>query len=46
MGHGVDVRYPSELPEPTMEQAREAVRLAEGVREAVLRHLPGEFDNN
>lgn len=41
--YAVEVRYPGDLPEPTLGEAREAVALAERVREAVLRHLPPEF---
>jgi HEPN domain-containing protein len=38
--YGVEVRYPGDLPEPTPAEAREAVALAERVRQAVLQHLP------
>lgn len=41
--YGVEVRYPGDLPEPTPAEAREAVALAERVRQAVLQHLPSEF---
>jgi HEPN domain-containing protein len=41
--YGVDARYPSDLPEPSPEEARRAVALAERVRQAVLQHLPAEF---
>lgn len=41
--YGVEVRYPGELLEPTAEEARQAVGLAECVREAVFLHLPPEF---
>ncbi len=38
--YGVEVRYPADLPEPTREEALEAVRLAGRVKRAVLEHLP------
>jgi HEPN domain-containing protein len=41
--YGVDVRYPSDLPEPTRKETEEALSLAKRVREAVthrLKHLP------
>jgi HEPN domain-containing protein len=41
--YGVEVRYPADLPEPTREQARTAVAVAERVQVAVLSHLPPEF---
>jgi len=41
--YGVDVRYPGDQPEPTREEAREAVAMAERVEQAVLQHLPVEF---
>ncbi len=41
--YGVEARYPGDLPQPDREEAREALTLAEGVREAVLQHLPPEF---
>jgi HEPN domain-containing protein len=37
---GVDVRYPGDQPEPNLEQARQAVALAEKVRDAILPRLP------
>ena len=33
--YGVELRYPGDRPEATSEEAREAVRLARGVRQAV-----------
>lgn len=41
--YGAEVRYPGDAPEPTQEEAREAVAMAERVHRAVLQHLPGEF---
>lgn len=41
--YSVEVRYPSDLPDPTLTQVREAFGLAELVRDAVLGHLPDEF---
>jgi HEPN domain-containing protein len=41
--YGVEVRYPADLPEPTVAEARKAFALAEGVVEAVLALLPAEF---
>jgi len=37
----VEARYPGDWESFTVEEAREAVRLARKVREAVRRHLPG-----
>jgi len=37
---GVDVRYPGDQPEPTVEEAREAVQLAQKVCDAILPLLP------
>ena len=37
--YGVEVRYPGDMPEPTMAEAQEALRLAQSVREAVLAAL-------
>ncbi|MGH8647544.1 MAG: HEPN domain-containing protein, partial [Gammaproteobacteria bacterium] len=39
--YGADIRYPSDLPELTWEQATEAVRLAGKVRDAVRSRLKG-----
>lgn len=41
--YGVETRYPADLPEPTRDQARAAVAIAERVRQAVFEHLPAEF---
>jgi len=41
--YGAEVRYPGDAPEPTQEEAREAVAVAERVHRAVLQHLPAEF---
>jgi HEPN domain-containing protein len=41
--YGVEPRYPSDFPEPTHEQARNAVAIAGRVQQAVLGHLPTEF---
>lgn len=38
--YGVDVRYPSDTPEPTRAEAEEALSLARLVRDAVLHALP------
>lgn len=40
--YGVDVRYPGDMPEPTLDEAGAAVDLAERVRKAVLSRLPPE----
>ncbi|MDY7011933.1 MAG: HEPN domain-containing protein [Planctomycetota bacterium] len=37
---GVDIRYPSEQPEPDLEEARKALKLVRQVRDAVLPLLP------
>ncbi|MFQ5705484.1 MAG: HEPN domain-containing protein [Gemmatimonadales bacterium] len=41
--YGVEARYPGDLCEPTLGEARLAMTLAERVRDAVLQHLPPEF---
>ena len=41
--YGVDARYPGDLPEPTQVEVRQAVAVAERVRDAVFAHLPAEF---
>lgn len=41
--YGVEVRYPADLPEPTVAEARDALALAEAVHGAVLELLPAEF---
>jgi HEPN domain-containing protein len=41
--YGVEVRYPADLPEPTVSEARDALALAEAVYKAVLALLPAEF---
>ena len=41
--YGVETRYPGDLAEPDLEEARQALALAERVREAVFQHLPTEF---
>jgi HEPN domain-containing protein len=41
--YGVDVRYPGEVPEPTLDEAKAAVGLADIVRKAVLSRLPREL---
>ncbi len=40
--YGVELRYPADLPEPTLEQARAAVATAERLEQAILQHLPPE----
>jgi len=37
--YGVDIRYPGDQPEPSQEEAREAVELARKVRDAVMDRL-------
>ena len=37
--YAVEARYPSDLPEPTLAEAREALAIAARVRDAVLRRL-------
>lgn len=37
--YGVEVRYPSDLPEPTRAEAEEALALARSVRDAILKAL-------
>ena len=37
--YAVEARYPSDLPEPTLAEAREALSIATRVRDAVLRQL-------
>jgi len=39
--YGVDIRYPSDEPEPNLQDAREAVELASRVRDAVMNRLKG-----
>jgi HEPN domain-containing protein len=39
--YGVEMRYPGDRPEVTVEEAREAVELARLVRERVMGVLPG-----
>ncbi len=41
--YGVAVRYPGELPEPSLDDAQAATSLTKQVRKAVLEHLPDEF---
>ena len=38
--YGVELRYPSDIPEPTRLQAEEALHMARSVRDAVLNALP------
>ena len=38
--YGVDVRYPDDLPNLTLEEAKQAVELAKKVRDAILGELP------
>ena len=38
--YGVEVRYPSDLPEPTSDEGAAALDLAKSVRDAVLGTLP------
>ncbi|MBI5115424.1 HEPN domain-containing protein [Candidatus Poribacteria bacterium] len=39
--YGVVIRYPGDIPEPTREQAEEALDLAQSVRDAILYALKG-----
>ncbi|MCH9023115.1 MAG: HEPN domain-containing protein [Planctomycetes bacterium] len=41
--YGVEVRYPSDLPEVSQAHAQEATELAEKVRQAILKTLPPEL---
>jgi HEPN domain-containing protein len=38
--YGVDLRYPGDVPEPSLEEARNAVQLAKDVRDAIVNALP------
>ena len=38
--YAVAVRYPSEMPEPSLDEAKEALVVAEKVRGAILKRLP------
>jgi len=42
--YGVELRYPGDRPDATPDEAREAVKLAQQVRDAVLPLLPLESD--
>jgi HEPN domain-containing protein len=42
--YAADVRYPGEVPDPTAEQARTALRLAQQVRDAVVPLLEDYLD--
>lgn len=44
--YGVEVRYPGDEPEPTREEASEAVTIAMRVQKAVLQRLPHEFESH
>ena len=37
--YGVEIRYPADEPEPGLKEAREALKLAQMVKEAVVNHL-------
>jgi len=39
--YSIEVRYPADFPEPDAAEAQEALALAEKVRDAVMRALPG-----
>ncbi|MBF0607038.1 MAG: HEPN domain-containing protein [Candidatus Magnetobacterium sp. LHC-1] len=39
--YGVDIRYPSGVPEPDMQEAEQALKLASKVRDAVMKYLKG-----
>jgi len=41
--YGVEVRYPSDLPEVSQAHAQEAIELAEKVRQAILKSLPTDL---
>jgi len=36
-GYAVEVRYPGEFPEPSLEETKEAIEIAEKVRNFVLK---------
>lgn len=38
-GYAVEVRYPGEFPEPSLEETKEAIKIAEKVRNFVLKKL-------
>jgi HEPN domain-containing protein len=38
--YAVEFRYPADIPEPTLAQAREALTLAQSVAKAILKILP------
>jgi len=38
--YAVDVRYPMLLEEPTIEEAKEAIEMAEKIKKFVLKRLP------
>ena len=38
--YGADVRYPGDLPEPSVSEAENAVALARQIRDVVVEHLP------
>ena len=41
--YGVDVRYPLIIEEPSLEETKEALRIAEKIKSFVLRKLPQEY---
>ena len=41
--YGVEIRYPGDIPDLTLEEVKQAVELARKVREAILGALPPEF---
>ena len=43
--YGVDLRYPGDRPDATPDEAREAVQLAQQVRDAILPLLPQRPDS-
>ncbi len=43
--YGVELRYPTDRPEATPDEAREAVQLAQGVRAAIMPLLHGSSDD-
>ena len=38
--YAVDIRYPGDQPEPSLEESREALKLAQQVRDAILPLMP------
>ena len=43
--YAIEHRYPADIPEPTVSQAKEAIELAERVVNEVLSRLPSKFSD-